>query len=464
MTSPQGTQLCRISVVGPAGRADLAVPVGTTVASLMPVLLRHTTTAESPEAAAPNAGPWVLQRLGQPPLDPDGTPEMLDWLDGEELYLRPAEDVMPELDFDDVADGMATTISRKNDHWRPEFRRPLCVGLAAVVLIASAAVLLSADSALVPALGAAVYAITLLAAMVASVHRSGDRTLNLMLGLAGCGFAGLAGAIGADGPSAVVHLDPRSLLGGGVCAVLAAIAVLAVRRWRYPGITATPFGVVGVSAFGLVISMSLELSGTVSTIEAASVVAVVMFIATLVAPKLAVRFARLSNPQLPHTAADLQIDTEPAKAKDVIEQTMAADRYLTVITVSAALIIARALPIVLSASGWAPKVFVCVLSLAVLLRARDYQGAWQRSSLALVGTVGLLCVIVWLTSITLLSMAVLAIVVAALVVGTLRPLNRRPAPIWSHLANILETISTLAILPVILQLFGVYAVARGLGG
>jgi type VII secretion integral membrane protein EccD len=458
-------QLCRISVVGPAGRADLAVPVSTTVASLMPVLLRHTTTdAGSTEPSAQDAGPWVLQRLGQPPLDPDGTPEILDWLDGEELYLRPADDVMPELDFDDVADGMALAVSRKNDHWRPEFRRPLCVGLAAAVLAASAVVTLLANTTLVPAIGAAVYAIVLLAAMVGSVHRSGDRSLSIMLGLAGCGFAGIAGAISAAGTSAVVHLNPRSMLAGGMCAVLAALVVLSVRRWRYPAIAAAPFGVVGLSAFGLVVGMSLKLSGTLSTTESASVLAVVFFVATLVAPKLAVRFARLSSPQLPHTAADLQIDTEPAKAKEVIDQTMAADRYLTVITVSAALIIIGCLPILLHASGWAPPALDCVLSLAVVLRARDYRGAWQRSSLAVAGTVGLLLVIVSLTSIALVSLAVLLVVVAALVTGTLRPLNRRPAPIWVHVANILETLSTLAILPVLLQLFGVYAWARGLGG
>ena len=79
------------------------MPVSTPVSALLPVLLRHTVDRRP----APD-GSWVLQRLGEAPLDPDGTPETLDWLEGEQLYLRPAEDPLPELDFDDLADGIAT--------------------------------------------------------------------------------------------------------------------------------------------------------------------------------------------------------------------------------------------------------------------------------------------------------------------------------------------------------------------
>jgi hypothetical protein len=44
----------------------------------------------------------------------------------------------------------------------------------------------------------------------------------------------------------------------------------------------------------------------------------------------------------------------------------------------------------------------------------------------------------------------------------LRPPPRRLLPIWGHLANWLETLSAVAILPILLQLFGTYAWAIGL--
>ena len=69
-TSPHlagpGTDLCRITVIGPAGRVDLAIPAGTTMAQLLPVLLIHV-VAESERAQ-----PWVLQRLGAEPLSRTG--------------------------------------------------------------------------------------------------------------------------------------------------------------------------------------------------------------------------------------------------------------------------------------------------------------------------------------------------------------------------------------------------------
>ena len=103
----------------------------------MPVLLANLEKAE----AGAVAGGWALQRLGEQPFDPTGTPESLDWLEGEELYLRQAEDPLPELDFDDLAEGVATVVNRRDDRWQPEYRRVLFLLLSVVARGAIAAVL-----------------------------------------------------------------------------------------------------------------------------------------------------------------------------------------------------------------------------------------------------------------------------------------------------------------------------------
>ena len=67
MTAVQSAEQCRVTVFGPAGRADLVVPVSTTVAQLTPMLVRHVVDP----ADRNDQGSWVLQRLGEAPLDPD---------------------------------------------------------------------------------------------------------------------------------------------------------------------------------------------------------------------------------------------------------------------------------------------------------------------------------------------------------------------------------------------------------
>jgi uncharacterized membrane protein len=53
-------------------------------------------------------------------------------------------------------------------------------------------------------------------------------------------------------------------------------------------------------------------------------------------------------------------------------------------------------------------------------------------------------------------------VFVALMMAVTRPVTRRLLPIWGHLANGLETLSALALVPVLVQLFHVYSVASGL--
>src|SRR5262249_20760640 len=149
-------ELCRVTVIGPDRKVDLAVPASTPVATLLPVLLRHTTTmGPGADADAPK-GTWVLQRLGQEPFELTRTPDSLHWLDGEELHLRPAEDPLPELDFDDLADGIATVVKRRADRWQPEYRRYLFLALSTVALGALGAVLTGQGPVLPQVLGAGV--------------------------------------------------------------------------------------------------------------------------------------------------------------------------------------------------------------------------------------------------------------------------------------------------------------------
>ncbi|MEC3980610.1 type VII secretion integral membrane protein EccD [Amycolatopsis sp. H20-H5] len=466
MTSAQATALplCRITVVGPAGRADLAVPMTATVADLLPVFVRHTTVDRSEVD-----GSWVLQRLGEPPLDPDATPESADLLEGEELYLRPAADPLPELDFDDVADGMATAMTRQADRWTPEFNRPFFLTLSGLVTAVAVTTLFLGGSAIASMISAIVLSVLLLTGAVLFGRYLHDGTLATMTGLGGCLFAGLAGTIGVAGPAGTLGLDPLAMLVGGAAAAVAAGALLSLRPIAGKLIAIPAFTTVAATGIVVVVAELLYLDARLEPVKTAALVALALLIFVVIAPKVAIRAAKVRGPQLPRTADELQIDIEPEAADRLLARAVTADGYLNVVTVCTGLVSPVCFVVLLPEPGWAPLAMVLLYSSCLLLRARVFLGAWQRVSLSLAGFGGYAAVVLGFAETASpqwrgLVLTGLLAMVGVMVLAALRAPFRRLLPIWGHTANILETVTALAIVPVLLQLLGVYAWARGLFG
>jgi hypothetical protein len=64
----------------------------------------------------------------------------------------------------------------------------------------------------------------------------------------------------------------------------------------------------------------------------------------------------------------------------------------------------------------------------------------------------------------LLMLIGLALLLLVLVMAARRPWPRRLLPIWEFTATVFDVITSLAIVPVVLQLLGAYPWARGLFG
>lgn len=464
MSTTGTAELCRLTVIGPDGRADLAVPVSTPLAALLPVFVRHTVDAAEPADDEP--GSWVLQRLGEPPLDPDGTPETLDWLEGEQLYLRPALDPLPELHYDDLADGIATVVRTRRDRWRPEFDRPLYLTLSGLAAAVIAAVLLVEGPAVARTSAAAVVGVLFLAGAVVTGRTRPDLTVfATVAGLAGCGFAGLAGVIGT-GEAATSGL--AVVLSGGLAAVAAAVLVVG-RLLFAPALALPPLVAVLLVCGALLGRQWLGAGFDLSAAQAGGLLAAVFLTVVIFAPKIALRAAHMRGPQLPRDAEELQYDVEPAPAEQVHERTVDADGYLSAVTVSVAVVFVAAFPALWSAGTWAGPVLTVLLGSAALLRARTFRSVWQRLAMTAAGVTGLVIAVTgfagglspaWRGAL----LFGLLLVLYALVQAMLRPPPRRPLPVWGHLANIADTLVGLAVYPVLLQLLGVYAWVRGLGG
>ncbi|MER6990045.1 type VII secretion integral membrane protein EccD [Saccharopolyspora hirsuta] len=465
MTTPRAAQLCRITVFGPDGKADLAVPVSTTVADLLPVLLKRTRQ----EQPGDEGGSWVLQRLGEEPMDPDGTPETLDWLEGEQLHLRPADNPLPELDFDDLAEGISTSVQQRGDRWRPEFSRLLFRVLSCAVLGVVGLVLLGCGPTLLHAITAGVIAVGCLGLAAPIARKLHDAVLAVVFGLAACAFAAIGALIAADGVPDAAAATPGGLLAAGASSATCAAVLLVVVHFAAKDVSLAPFLCALSVSVALLALIGLAAGFGLAPGQSAGLVSTVVFGLVVFAPRMCLRAAFLRGPQLPRNAADLQEDIDPVPASEAESRTSNADRYLSVVMVSAAAVLAGSFPLVLAEQGWASWAFVALLASAVLLRSRNFLGAWQRVSLVAVGTLGLSMVTLHFATVfsplwwVVLVLGML-VVLFAVVKASLRPPNRRMLPIWGHLANVFDTATAIAVVPVLLQLLGVYAWARGLFG
>ncbi|MCL9797361.1 type VII secretion integral membrane protein EccD, partial [Frankia sp. AgKG'84/4] len=137
MAGSNTAQVCRLLVVGPTSRVDLSVPTHVPLADLMPAMLRSL-GPDLADRGLEHSG-WVVQRLGEPPLDEDLCVADHDLLDGDAVHLRPRSDQIPPLDFDDLIDGVATGMRARSGRWRLRTNRAAAMVVLALLLLASLA-------------------------------------------------------------------------------------------------------------------------------------------------------------------------------------------------------------------------------------------------------------------------------------------------------------------------------------
>jgi type VII secretion integral membrane protein EccD len=453
-----GTDSCRITVAGPARRVDLAVPATMTMTQLLPALLPHV-VAEDERSQA-----WVLQRLGGEPLDAEGTAETLDLRDGDILYLRPATRVLPVMEFDDVAEGVADSVDAFSGGSGPALTRVLllCVAGLALAAFAAGCLIIHPGWLAAPAFGTG--AVVLLAGGALASRALGDAAAGVFAALAGCAFAALAGLSAFTGTAGIVAPGHREVLLAGALALAAAVCVLVTAR-----VPVAPFGAVAATGTVAMAGVWLALAAHWDPARVTGLLAVVIFIAGARSVRMVLRAARLRVPLLPRTAEELQQDIEPEPALEVAGRTTAAIGYLDSLTISSAAVFVTASVLLAGSRQWAGWLLTVLLGVAVLLRARDMSGIWQRTALCLAGAAGIGLV---LTDSAvrapvpgaLVLLAVLLAAAVLLLVGAGRWPGSRQAPVWGHLADQAEMVTALALVPVLLQVLHAYAYFRSLIG
>ena len=450
--------LCRLSIRAPDSSFDLAVPTDIPLADLLPAVVGYA-GADLDETALKHGG-WVLQRLGENPLAPAGTVDSHGLHDGEILHLRPQREAMPAVHFDDLVDGVMSSLSRRADSWRPERSRQLLLALMASALALGAGLLLAPGPMPVRAAAALLAGAGLLGGAFSVSRALGDARTGTLLAASALAYlvpiATLAPAGHGTGP-----LHARLLAAG--------TAAIGVSALGYAAVGAGAPCFLGSGAVGVALSVAGAFfrAGAEHTAE---ITALIVVIAGIFVPGWAFWLSGLRLPPLPATAEQLQEGIEPHPSPHVLERTAVADGFLTGLLIALGLVYTGCLAtLVLLAPGRWDLSLGAAFSVLAVLHGRTLGGTAQRLAVVLPGVVGIGLLVV---RFALLGTDVERILVVLALLASAAGLNlaartvpgRRMVPHWARAGEIAHTTAALSLLPLMFMTLGYYRRMRGLGG
>ncbi|MDA3628107.1 type VII secretion integral membrane protein EccD [Saccharopolyspora sp. WRP15-2] len=453
----QSGEMCRLTICGPTSRVELAVPAHVPISDLMPTVLGHLDPALATSGLA--HGGWVLQRLGEAPLNEEHGTAAAGLYDGDVLHLRPRNDQLPLADFDDLVDGIHTGLSARTDSWRPALTRRVCLALAALAGLLAVLVTTFAGSGTVTAISAGAVGLVLIGggALLARLleERGGAITLGAV-GVVALGVAGFAMPAGAAPPAD--WFTVAGALAGAVVVAAGSVIARAALDVAKAGFLAVACGAV-LTALGCVTGL---LFGLEAHATAAVLVAMVLAV-TRAAPQLATWLAGLVAEPVPTTAEEFQQGLDPLPSKDVLDRASVADAHLTAFLVVLGAVCSGALLVLTSHLAWDTAALGLVVATLLLLQARELRGIWHRVAALVPATAALMSVLLhWVVDLPLLGqlcvlVGLLGLAGNALAGAQVLP-GRRLVPRWGRLGDILHWICALAVLALVLTVAGFYGV------
>ncbi len=460
MTTTVGEDLARVTVISPTRRIDLALPGSSTLGELLPNVIRFAgfdgaTTQEAVHA-------WVLQRLGEDPLDPNKKVSALNIRDGETLHLRQRESTMPDAAFDDVVDAVTTATSTRPSWVAAHSQWFAVVAMTALLVVVPLMGLWRADTS-VPFGGlpeAALAAFLAIVAAVGSIVLS--RAFGHFLPAAGLGWAAdiLFGAAGLY-ILPTQSLPLRVLIASAMVLLMAAVIWLAARVQPY-----AQLAVVISAALILLTTMVMVLIGAGTVVEVSAVAIALILAATSMLPVLSYQLARVAMPNLPATAEALMADNQPVQS-DIVARAISADRVLgAFLTATGVTVVALMIPVLMRAD-WIVLALGAAVSLAMMLRARAFVGRTQRLAMLLPGAlIGFAVVVMALMALPFgwrLGVSTLVVLFGGLALASYGSVmyNRIVSPTYGRIGDILEWIGIMAIVPLVLAVLDVYLTVNG---
>ncbi|MBS2539228.1 type VII secretion integral membrane protein EccD [Catenulispora sp. NF23] len=455
--------MCRLTIVADKRRAALALPSDVRLVALLPTVL-SLLGSELADAGLGHDG-WILQRAGGGPLDDERTLTELGLLDGETLYLRPRLDALPEIDFDDLIDGIATGIRARSDPWRPAITGRVLIGFAAGALALAVLPLLLSGPVTDRLASSAALAALLLIAAIASSRALGESTLSALFSGTSVLYATVAGALVPSQQHYAADLGGSRLLCAAAGGTAVAFVALIAARAAVPALVA--LSVLGTAA---TIAGLLAVAWTMPIAHACALVVLLAVVFALSIPLAAFRLAGLHLPMIPVDREDLDRDVEPVPSRSALDSAALVDLYQSTLLAAAGVICAAGLTPVVLAGGWAPATFALTIAALLLLRARVFTGIRQRLTMlasgayviALFGAVRMAAIAPAHRAVLGCALAFGAAFVFAVLARAVP--GRRMLPHWGRAADLGEYLAAIGALPLLLTFIGVLHWARSIAG
>jgi type VII secretion integral membrane protein EccD len=450
---------CHVTIVGPRRKADLALPADIPLPNVLPGLLRALGEVGGDSAAAPG---WTLQRLGGAPLDLGQSLGALGVLDGEILYLRPREAILPPALYDDVADVVATGVRGGRGVWSAKHTRVVGAGGAmGLLMLGALGLALSRMPGLTVTIVAGLLALLLVVTGTLLSRAVGDSLAGALIGHAALPYGFVAGLFA---PGTAAGFGAPHLLAALACTALVAAVAGALISDGVPGFLST----AGVATVGGICAAVVMVWSAPPAGVAAAAIAVLLALSPLV-PTLSFKLAKVPLPAMPTTAEELRSENQRLDAPAIQERTRVAQRYATGMIGMIGLSALTTQALLVLAGGWVADVMTGTLSLTLIMRARVFRGLGQRLWLIGTGLAGFAMLALSLVGqggvVGSLAVAIAVLWLALMTVGIgVWLATGKPSPFWGRAADLLDVALIVQLFPLALGVLEVYTWVRGLAG
>ncbi|MFF0479491.1 type VII secretion integral membrane protein EccD [Streptomyces sp. NPDC004284] len=487
MSTTAATGFCRVTVVAPDSRIDVALPEDIAVADVYPEILRL--TGQTQTAGTPT-GYHLVRRDGSV-LDGARTLAAQQVLDGEVLSLRPFAQSLPPAVYDDVSDAVASAVTRDRHLWSDELLRGAGLLGGVLLLVLMGFVLWFADPVRhdmhsLPGIiaGAAGLLLTAFAGVRARVYA--DRATAVALGLGALPLLLIAGS-GIIAPDAGQGPGRLQFLLGCVTVLVASVALVALTpSGDAPFVAATFLAGTGTLATFLAILTELSASETAAACAPVAI-GLVAFL-----PGLSARFARLPiGYAAPRSAADDEFSADPQPGEEVqpvdaeriaLQARRGHEMLLGLVGGCAAVLVGSAAVLGFAGNVWG-QLLALAGGLAMLLRARLFRYTSQVVCVLVAGIAAIALLVlglslnppadlvkdllmygdrggldirtIWLTA----AVAAGAALVTA--IGLIIP-RKGLSPFWGRLLDLAEGFVLLSLVPLALAVLDVFSQVRSL--
>ncbi|MGW2560143.1 type VII secretion integral membrane protein EccD [Streptomyces sp. NPDC001514] len=487
MSTTAATGFCRVTVVAPDSRIDVALPEDIAVADVYPEILRLTGQTQS---AGTPTGYHLVRRDGTV-LDGARTLAAQQVLDGEVLSLRPFAQSLPPAVFDDVADAVAAAVTRDRHLWSDDLLRGAGLVGGVLLLVLMGFVLWFADPVRhdmhsLPGVvaGAAGVLLTAFAGVRARVYS--DRATAVALGLGALPLLLIAGS-GIIGPAAGHGPGRLQFLLGCVTVLVASVALVVLTpSGDAPFVAATFLATVGTLATFAAILAEASATAT-AAVCAPAAIALVAFL-----PGLSARFARLPiGYASPRSATDDDFHADPHETPEAqpvdaeriaLQARRGHEMLLGLVGGCAAVVVGSAAVLGFAGNVWG-QFLALAAGLAMLLRARLFRYTSQVACVMVAGTAAIALLVlglslnpptdlvkdllifgdrggldirtIWLTA------AVAAGAALFTAIGLVIP-KKGLSPFWGRLLDLAEGAVLLSLVPLCLAVLDVFDAARSL--